>query len=74
MKKFLLASAALMLLFYAMAVPFVQHYSSLESPGEYDMEHALALELQMTSSLGLALVILVFLAALWVYERYKPNL
>ena len=74
MKKFLLASAALMLLFYAMAVPYVQYYSAVENPSEWDMEHSLALELQMTSAFGLALVILAFLAALWVYERYKPRL
>lgn len=73
MKRFLLGSALLMLLFYVMAVPYVQYYSTLGNPVDSQMEHALALQIQMTNAFAAALVFLVFLAAVWINERYRPN-
>ena len=74
MKRFLLGSAVLMLVFYVMAVPFVQYYNALDNPVDSQMEHALVMEIQMTNAIAAAFVFLVFLAAVWIHERYRPRL
>ena len=73
MKKFLLGSIVLMLIFYAMAVPFVDYYSTVENPGEAQMEHALVMEMQMTNCFAMAVILFAFLAAVLFSGRYKPN-
>ena len=73
MKKFLLGAIVLMLVLYAMAVPYVNYYSTLENMSEVHMEHALVMGLQMTSCFAMVLIILGLLAYLWISECYKPN-
>ncbi len=73
MKKFLLGSIALMLVFYAVAVPYANYYSTLETPSEAQTEHALVMGLQMTNCFAMAVILLGLLAYLWISERYKPN-
>jgi putative copper export protein len=69
MKKFLLGSIALMLLLYAMTLPFVQYYSTVENLSEAETEHAIVSEIQMTNSIGMAVLLSLLLVFAWLSER-----
>lgn len=71
MEKFLIASIALMLLFYAMAVPFVNYYNGLDRLSEIQQEKALVAEMQMTISVGSAIILFLLLAGSIFWKKYK---
>ena len=76
-EKFILGSIAVMFILYASALPFAQHYNSIEGleegTSETMWEKAYMAELQLTTSFGSAVILILFLIVYRV-NKWKPGL
>jgi hypothetical protein len=73
MKKFLIFSLALMLLFYAMSLPFLQSIRGVDELNEFEKESKITHEIQMTSTIGFSIIIVGFLLLILYQERVAPK-
>jgi hypothetical protein len=70
-EKLLLGSILLMLFLYITAIPFAQYYDSLEDLSFKNQEGSLVAGIQMTASVGLLIILVIFLMAHRI-NKYKP--
>ena len=69
-EKFLLGSIAVMFILYLSALPFVNHYSSLDELNEIQAERALVAETQVTTAFGSVIILVIFLVVYSVSQHY----
>jgi hypothetical protein len=70
MEKFLVASIGIMFVLYIAAVPFVNYYNGIEDLGEAQAEKKLVAEVQMTTSVGLGIILFMLLVIHRFGERF----